>query len=398
MANLNSRVIDIKFDNPFLLSSGLLTANSELVIEAINAGWGGIVMQTIGISQPKNPVRDESFIRSGRTKWGVVDCGSVSDLSLEAYTRELDQIRDVFPEHPIIVSIFGGDEPEHWQEIVQQLEPPGVDALEIYAGFQTSATNGGASSELGQDREALARVVGWVREATELPIIVKLSPNVTDIVQVARASLAAGANGFTATSGLLGVGGIDPETLMPTPTSNMENFAGHYHGAGLRPVALRWTANLALELTAPIIGCGGVAGWQDAAEYLSVGASAVQVGSAAIWQGIHIINDLRAGLESYLEKRSFSSVTDIIGKALPNIVGFSEINIGIQLVATLEEAQCTGCNVCVRSCDDGGFQAIRMVDEIAVVDIQKCDGCGLCIYVCPPDIMQLVPKKLTDTV
>jgi dihydropyrimidine dehydrogenase (NAD+) subunit PreA len=99
-----------------------------------------------------------------------------------------------------------------------------------------------------------------------------------------------------------------------------------------------------------------------------------------------------------LEKKSFSSVTEIIGKALPNIVGFSELDIGIKLIAILDEALCIGCNVCVRACDDGGFQAIRMVDEIAVVDIQKCDGCGLCIYVCPPDIMHLVPKKLTDTI
>jgi dihydropyrimidine dehydrogenase (NAD+) subunit PreA len=398
MSILSSRVFNIEFDNPFLLSSSPLTANSELVIEGLRAGWGGFVMQTIGISPQQNPPRGESIIRSGRTKWGVVDRGSLSRLSLEAYAQEINKIQDVFPDCPVIVSIFGGDELDHWQEVVQQLEPHGVDAFEIYAGYQPSATNGGSFSELGQDREALASVVGRVRGVCELPIIVKLSPNVTDIVQVARASLAAGANGFTATSGLLGVGGIDPTTLMPIPSGDAGDLVGHYHGAGLRPVALRWTANLAKDLDVPIIGCGGVAEWEDAAEYLSVGATLVQVGSAAIWHGIHIIHDLKAGLDLYLEKKSFSSVTEIIGKALPNIVGFSELDIGIKLIVILDEALCIGCNVCVRACDDGGFQAIRMVDEIAVVDIQKCDGCGLCIYVCPPDIMHLVPKKLTDTI
>lgn len=398
MSVLSSRVLGIEFGNPFLLSSDSLTANSELVIEGLHAGWGGVVMQTVGISPQQNLPRGEIVIRSGRTKWGVVDCGSLSGLSLDAYTKEIDKIRDVFPDRPLIISIFGGDELDHWQEIVQQIEPHRVDAIEIYAGYRPLATHGGLISELGQNREALAGVVDCVRGVTELPIIVKLSPNVTDIVQVARASLAAGANGFTATSGLLGVGGIDPATLMPIPSRDTGNIAGHYHGAGLRPVALRWTANLAKDLDVPIIGCGGVAEWEDAAEYLAVGANLVQVGSAVIWRGNQIINDLKAGLESYLEKKSFNSVTEIVGKALPNIVGFSELDIGFKLIATLDEALCTGCNVCVRACYDGGFQAITMVDEIAVVDIQKCDGCGLCIYVCPPDIIQLVPKNLTDTV
>jgi dihydropyrimidine dehydrogenase (NAD+) subunit PreA len=183
---------------------------------------------------------------------------------------------------------------------------------------------------------------------------------------------------------------------MPVPSGETGMLEAHYHGAGLRPVSLRWTANLAKDLDVPIIGCGGVAGWKDAAEYLSVGATMVQVGSAASWQGIQIIDDLKEGLVSFLEEKSFGSVVEIVGKALPNLVDFSDLDLGIKLICTLDEALCTGCKVCVRACDDGGFQAIKIADEIAVIDVLKCDGCGLCIFVCPPDIMRLVPKKVVD--
>ncbi|MEE8120368.1 MAG: 4Fe-4S dicluster-binding protein [Anaerolineales bacterium] len=392
MSILGNNFLGMDFDNPFFLTPSPLTADSEKVIEAFRIGWGGVVMQTIGESPPPNSTPREKIIRSGRTKWGVVDHASVSRLSLDQYTQEIDKIRNEFPDRPLITSIFGGDDIERWQEIADKLEPHKLSAIEIDTGLHSFASEGTGLSELGQDLEGLGKVVSAVRESTTLPVIVKLSPNVTDIVMFARTAREAGADGFTATSGLLGVGGIDPETLLPMPSGNVEHPVSRYHGAGLRPVALRWTANLAKELTAPIFGCGGVAVWQDAAEFLSVGASAVQVGSAAEWNGIQIIDELNSGLEGYLERRSFNSVKDVVGKALPNIVEFSDLDLDIQMVATIDESRCTGCNVCVRACADGGFQAIHMEDKIAHIDVMKCDGCGLCIYVCPPDIVQLVPK------
>jgi len=393
MSSLETTILGITFPNPFILASGPPTANANRVIEAFKAGWGGAVLETIGFA-PVKPFNSKAHvIRSGRTKWGMVDVPAASDMTLDQWEDEIDQIRASFPSRPLIVSIMADDTPSRWQELVYRLEKHQINAFEINGNGPSFAVNDKQADELGQDSQALALAVSWVREVTELPVIVKLTPNVTDIVPLARAAVEAGADGFAATGSLSGIGGIDFDTFSTLPAVNGIHLTGSYSGPGLRPVALRWTAFIAKALPTPILGCGGVSSWQDAVEYFAVGASAVQVGTAVKWEGVHIIDQLKEGLEEYLERRGYRTPADLRGKALPNIVGFDELDLDFKLVATLDEAQCIDCDLCVRACNDGGFQAITMVDKIAKVDSKKCDGCGLCIYVCPPDIMNMVPMN-----
>ena len=133
--------------------------------------------------------------------------------------------------------------------------------------------------------------------------------------------------------------------------------------------------------------------WGDAAEYFAVGASAVQIGNAAIWDGIQIIDDLIAGFEKYLERMEIHTPVELVGRALPHIVDFDALDMDHKLVATLVESECIGCELCGRVCYDAGFQAISMEEDIAKIGYSKCDGCGLCIYVCPPNIMEMVPRE-----
>jgi len=391
MSSLETTFLGITFPNPFILASGPLTANADRVIDAFKAGWGGAVLETIGVAPAEARNTKAHAIRSGRTKWGMVDVPAISELALDQWEDEIDQIRASFPNRPLIASIMADDTPSKWQELVLRLEPHRVNVFEINASCPSFAVNDKQADELGQDPQALALAVSWVREVTELPVIVKLTPNVTDIVPLARSAVESGADGFTATGSLSGIGGIDFDTFSTLPSANGIRLAGSYSGPGLRPVALRWTAFIAKALPTPILGCGGVSSWQEAVEYFTVGASAVQLCTAVMWEGVHIIDQLKEGLEEYLERRGYSTPADLRGKALPNIVGFDELDLDFKLVAILEEDQCIGCELCVRACNDGGFQAISMVENIAKVDPEKCDGCGLCIYVCPPDIMSLVP-------
>lgn len=396
MASLRTRFLGIEFLNPFVLASGPPTADANRIIEAFKAGWGGAVLETVSLVNWKKLGSGVFIMRSGGFRWGSVEVEAVSELSVEQWGDEIDRIRNSFPDRPIIASIVGGNTSSSWQELVGRLQEHPINGFEVNAGLPLYTDDGPEVIELGQNRRALAQAVRWVRNETDLPLIVKLSPNVTDILPIARAAEDAGADGFTATSGLSGVGGVDPSDLEHGPWGEGVGLAGEYTGPGLKPVALRWTACIAKSLLMPLMGCGGVSTWEDAAEYLAVGASAVQLRNAVIWHGTRIIDDLRSGFERYLERMNFGGPEELVGRALSRIVGFDELDLGYKLVATIDESECIGCELCMRVCNDAGFQAIRMDGSIAKIGKSKCDGCGLCIYVCPPDIMMMVPREQTE--
>jgi dihydropyrimidine dehydrogenase (NAD+) subunit PreA len=132
-----------------------------------------------------------------------------------------------------------------------------------------------------------------------------------------------------------------------------------------------------------IFGCGGIASWQDAAEYMTVGASAIQICTAVMWNGYEIIDKLTQGLSKFLDRKGFSSPAELVGQALPQIKTFPDLDLGVKLIAAVDAEQCNGCGICMKACRSGGFDAIEMIDDIAVVNFYKCDGCGLCVGVCP---------------
>lgn len=389
MSSLVTTFLDITFPNPFILAAGPPTVNGAMVIEAFKAGWGGAVLKTITLAPTKDPSPRVHIIKTGRTKWGMLDIELFSEMSVDRWEEEIDMIRDAFPERPIIASIMGGGNSHDWQEVVRRLEPHGVNAFEMNASCPNFAEEKG--SKLGQDPESLGLAVSWVREATHLPVIAKLTPNVTDIVQLARVAMEAGADAVTATNSLVGIAGIDLTTFAPMPTVDGIGIAGGYGGPGLKPVSLRCTADIAKNLPIPIFGCGGISKWQHAAEYLTAGASAVQICTAVMWEGRQIITKLMKGFEKYLERNEFETPTDIIGKALPNIGKFPDLNLEAKMVASVDEERCNGCGICVVACNSGGYQAIELVDAIVQINPQKCDGCGLCVGVCPLTAVLLLP-------
>jgi len=393
MTSLKTTLLGITFSNPFILAAGPPTANGAMVIEAFKTGWGGAVLKTIGLVPTKHPSPRVYVIKSGRDKRGMVDIELISDMTVDRWEKEIDLIRASFPDRPIIASIMGGGDPFDWQEVVRRLEPHGVDGFEMNASCPNFAEERG--SKLGQDPQSLSLAVGWVREATELPVIVKLTPNVTDIVVLARAAADAGADAVTTTNSLSGLAGIDLDTFAPLPNVGGIGIFGGYGGPALKPVSLRCTASIANTLEIPILGCGGVSTWKDAVEYLLCGASLVEICTAVMWNGISIIDKLTNGLSKYLEKHGFSAPEDMIGKALTYISGFPDLDLSIKLVARIDEQRCNGCGICVKACDSGGYQAITMYgeEEVARVDSDKCDGCGLCVGVCPLGVVVLNPRQ-----
>jgi len=305
MIKLETSILGIHFTNPFILAAGPPTAKGAMVIEAFKLGWGGAVLKTIGLVPTPNPCPRVHVIKSGKNKHGFLDIELISDMPVERWEEEIAMIRDTFPDRPIIASIMGGGDPYDWQEVVRRLEPCGVSGFEMNTSCPNYDEKKGG--KLGQDPEVLASAVRWVRESTGLPVIVKLTPNVTDIVALARVAVEAGADALTMGNSLSGLGGINLENFTPLPTVVDKGIIGGYGGPGLKPVNLRCTANIAQDMPTPIFGCGGIERWQDAAEYMTVGASAVQICTAVMWRGIQIIQKLAKGLENYLERHGGNS-------------------------------------------------------------------------------------------
>ncbi len=314
MTPIAATVAGMHFPNPFILASGPPTAKGNLILEAFKAGWGGAVTKTIGLRPTLPPSPRVHAMKAGKIKWGFLDIELISDMTVDQWCDEIDRIRDSFPERPIIASIMGEDNSESWQEVVRRLEPHGVNAFEMNTSCPNFAAREERGSKLGQDPHTLSMAVRWVREATELPVIVKLTPNVTDITPLVKASIEAGADAFCATNSLSGIGGIDIETFSPLPSVDGIGIIGGYGGPGLKPVALRCVADIAQVTSAPIFGCGGISKWRDAVEYLAVGASALQLCTAVMWEGFQIIERLTEGLQRYLEQQGFQTLEALIGR------------------------------------------------------------------------------------
>jgi dihydropyrimidine dehydrogenase (NAD+) subunit PreA len=387
MSKLKTEFLGITFPNPYVLGAGPPTANGPMIKEAFDAGWGGAVLKTLALDPTPPPSPRLQVLKRGDQLAGMVNIEVITEMTLERWESDLDLVRDAHPKRPIIASIMGGNDPEEWQAIVPRFET-WVDAYELNVSCPNIAEGKGA--QLGQDPDSLAKVVGWVKDATELPIIVKLTPNVTDIVLLASVAREAGADAITATNTLSGLAGIDLETFSPLPSVDNIGIYGGYSGPGLKPVSLRCVASIAQAVDVPLIGCGGIATWQDAAEYVAVGASLVQICTAAMWQGYGIINKLCRKLEQYLGRNNCASLADIRGKALPNIVTFPDLDVSLRLLAVVDEEKCEGCSKCVKACDSGGYQAITMMGNLASVSSQLCDGCGLCEGVCPEEAIEMV--------
>jgi dihydropyrimidine dehydrogenase (NAD+) subunit PreA len=388
---LETKVLGIDFPNPFLLASGPPTANGAMIVTAFKAGWGGAVTKTIGLTPTRLPDPRLKVIKDVRNLRGMINIELITDLTLEEWETELDLIREAFPDRPVIASIMGGGDPYEWQEVVRRLEPHGVNAFEMNVSCPNFA--GGRGSHLGQDPECLASAIRWVKDVTKLPVIVKLTPNVTDIVALARVVKETGGDAITATNTLSGLAGIDLDSLAPLPTVGGIGVFGGYSGPSIKPVSLRCAASIAQAVKIPVLGCGGIDTWKDAAEYHAVGASLVQICTAVMWKGAGIIDDFNAGLQRYLASHAFESVAALCGKALPQLVNYSKVDTGIILVARVDPPLCIGCGICVNGCASGGYQAIELVDKVAVIDPDLCDGCGLCIGLCPTSAISLLAES-----
>lgn len=385
--DLSIEFCGVKCENPFFLSSSVVGSNYEMVAKAFEMGWAGVAFKTIGFFTPDEvSPRFATLDRKRDSFAGFKNIEQISDHSFEENIDFIKRLKKDYPEKVIIASIMGQNE-EEWEKLAAEMEKAGADIIEC--NFSCPQMVGeGLGSDVGTNLDLVCRYTEATRRGTTLPVLAKMTPNITRMELPARIAVVAGADGIAAINTIKSVMNVDLTSFGTEPMVEGKSSVGGYSGRAVRPIALRFISDMKKDpklKSVPVSGMGGIENWRDAAEFIALGCETVQVTTAVMQYGYRIIDDLIGGLSDYLAIMGMQSVTQLVGKGLPQIVGAEALNRSTIEYPKFHRETCIGCGRCYISCFDGGHQALSMDSETnqPVMDPKKCVGCQLCRLVCP---------------
>jgi dihydropyrimidine dehydrogenase (NAD+) subunit PreA len=386
--DLSVDLAGIKSPNPFWLASAPPTNSGYQIMKAFDAGWGGAVWKTMGVPVVNVSSRYGAVHYRDTRMMGFNNIELISDRPLKDNLREIEEVKKYFPDHAVIGSLMVESKAE-WHQIIKDVENAGVDGIELNFGCPHGMCERGMGSAVGQEPAVLQTIVEWVMEVAKVPVIVKLTPNITDVTEPAKAARRGGADAISLINTIQSIMGVDLDRMVPTPIVDGKSTNGGYCGPAVKPIALNMVKNCAqdTEVQLPISGIGGVENWRDAVEHILLGASTVQVCTAVMHYGFGIVREMIPGLESYMREKGFSSVGEMVGKALPNVTTWENLNLEYSVKASINNDKCIGCQLCYIACEDGAHQAIGLTEEgdsrVPHIIEENCVGCNLCSVVCP---------------
>ena len=339
-------------------------------MRAFDAGWGGAVWKTIGEPITNVSSRYSATDWNGLRMMGFNNIELISDRSIEINLREMMEVKKRYPQHAVIASLMVASNREAWHDIVARTEDAGADGLELNFGCPHGMSERGMGSAVGQVPEYAQMITEWVKEKARTPVLVKLTPNITDIRAVARAAKRGGADGLSAINTINSITGIDLDTLTPRPNVDGKSSHGGYCGPAVKPIALNMVQQVMSDPDAalPFSGIGGVATWRDAAEFILLGCGTVQVCTAVMHYGYRIVEDMIEGLDSWMDEKDFKTIEDFRGRSLPKVTEWKHLNLNYKIVARISEQKCIGCDLCHIACWDGAHQCIHLDRESGPVD------------------------------
>lgn len=391
MADLSSEFVGIKSPNPFWLASAPPTDKEYNVRRAFEAGWGGVVWKTLGEAGPPvvnvNGPRYGAIWGADRRLLGLNNIELITDRPLEVNLREIKSVKRDYPDRAVVVSLMVPCEEEPWKKILPLVEETGADGVELNFGCPHGMAERGMGSAVGQVPEYIEMVTRWCKQYTRMPVIVKLTPNITDIRRPAHAALDGGADAVSLINTVNSITSVNLDEMCPEPMIDGQGSHGGYCGPAVKPIALNMVAEIARDpetANLPISGIGGVTTWRDAAEFLSLGAGNVQVCTAAMTYGFKVVEEMKTGLSRWMDEKGYTSVADVVGRAVPKVKDWQDLNLNYIAKARINQDDCIKCGRCYAACEDTSHQAISMsADRVFEVKDDECVACNLCVNVCP---------------
>ncbi|PZF75723.1 NAD-dependent dihydropyrimidine dehydrogenase subunit PreA [Aestuariivirga litoralis] len=395
MADLRSNFIGIKSPNPFWLASAPPTDKEYNVVRAFKAGWGGVVWKTLGEEGPPivnvNGPRYGAIHGADRRLLGLNNIELITDRPLEVNLQEIKKVKREWPDRAMIVSIMVPCNEDSWKAILPRVEETGCDGIELNFGCPHGMSERGMGAAVGQVPEYIEMVTRWCKQYSRMPVIVKLTPNITDIRYPARAAKKGGADAVSLINTISSIVSVDLDNFAPMPTIDGKGSHGGYCGPAVKPIALNMVAEIARDPETrglPISAIGGVTTWRDAAEFIAMSAGTVQVCTAAMTYGFRIVEEMKTGLARWMDEKGFSTIEDFRGRAVPNVTDWQYLNLNYVTKAHIDQDLCIKCGRCYAACEDTSHQAIFKEKDGKrhfEVNDAECVACNLCVEVCPVD-------------
>ncbi len=402
MADLRAVFAGIKSPNPFWLASAPPADKAYNVLRAFKAGWGGVVWKTLGEDGPPivnvNGPRYGAMHSSDRRVIGFNNIELITDRPLQVNLDEIKQVKRDWPDRAMVVSLMVPCTEEAWKAILGRVEETGADGVELNFGCPHGMSERGMGAAVGQVPEYIEMVTRWCKQHTRMPVIVKLTPNVSSVVRPAEAAKRGGADAVSLINTVNSIMGVDIDAMSPWPSVGGMGTHGGMCGPVVKPIALNMVADIARNAETaglPVSGIGGIENWRDAVEFMALGAGNVQVCTAAMIYGFKIISEMSAGLDAWMDSKGYQRIDDFIGKAVPKVTDWQHLNLDYAVKARIDQDLCISCGRCHIACEDTSHQAItskvKGKRKFVVID-EECVGCNLCVVVCPVEnCITLVP-------
>ena len=407
MADLRSNFVGIKSPNPFWLASAPPTDKEYNVVRAFKAGWGGVVWKTLGEEGP--PVVNVNGPRYGaihgpdRRLLGLNNIELITDRPLEVNLREIKKVKKDWPDRAVVVSLMVPCEEQPWKKILAEVEETEADGVELNFGCPHGMSERGMGSAVGQVPEYIEMVARWCKQHTRMPVIVKLTPNITDIRRPARAALKGGADAVSLINTINSITSVNLDSFSPEPSIDGKGSHGGYCGPAVKPIALSMVSEIARDKETaglPISAIGGITTWRDAAEFIAMSAGTAQVCTAAMTYGFRIVEEMASGLSRWMDEKGYATIDDFRGMAVPNVTDWQYLNLNYIAKAHIDQDLCIKCGRCYAACEDTSHQAIMKEKNgkrhFEVMD-NECVACNLCVEVCPVENCITMVRQTSGT-